>query len=98
MHEVLESNGKKDIPPKDYSRFFRFLFLARKALQCLLVKHSMNQQIDLEDLFITSIVHLTDHLFLEKKTFQSQLCDPAQRGKVKPDSRALLFTPFQLLQ
>ena len=29
-----------------------------------MVKHGLNKYIDLEDLFITSIVHSTDHLFL----------------------------------
>ena len=73
LQEVLESNGKKDIPVhihllqmQEYSRFVRFLFLGRKALQRLMVKHGLNKHIDLEDLFITSIVHSTDHLFLGK--------------------------------
>jgi hypothetical protein len=29
-----------------------------------MVKHGLNKHIDLEDLFVTSIVHSTDHLFL----------------------------------
>jgi hypothetical protein len=73
FHDVIEFNGRNDIPVhihllkmKDYSRFLRFLFLARKALQRQMVKHGLNKQIDLEDLFITSIVHSTDHLFLGK--------------------------------
>jgi hypothetical protein len=71
LHAVLESNGKKDIPVhihllqmQEYSRFVRFLFLGRKALQRLMVRYGLNKHIDLEDLFITSIVHSTDHLFL----------------------------------
>jgi hypothetical protein len=68
---VSESNGKKDIPVhihlfkmQEYSRFVRFLFLGRKALHRLMVRHGLNKHIDLEDFFITSIVHSTDHFFL----------------------------------
>jgi hypothetical protein len=71
FHEALESNGKKHIPihihllkMQEYSRFVRFLFLGRKALQRLMARHGLNKHIDLEDLFITSIVHSTDHFFM----------------------------------
>ena len=73
MQEVIESNGKKDIPVHihllkmhEYSRFVRFLFLGRNALQRLMVRHGLNKHIDLEDLFITSIVHSTAYLFAGK--------------------------------
>jgi hypothetical protein len=71
FQSLLESNAKKDIPVhvhllqmQDYSRFVRFLFLARKTLSRLMKTHGLNKHIDLEDLFITSIVHSTDHLFI----------------------------------
>ena len=50
----------------EYSRFVRFLFLGRSAFQQLIVRHGLDKYIDPEDLFITSIVHLTDHVFLGK--------------------------------
>ena len=63
----------KDIPAhihllqmQEYSRFVRFLFLGRSAFQQLIVRHGLDKYIDPEDLFITSIVHLTDHVFLGK--------------------------------
>jgi hypothetical protein len=70
LQDLLESNGKKDIPVhinifqmKEYSRFIRFLFLARQQLSRQMMKHGLNKHVDLEDLFITSIVHSMDHLF-----------------------------------
>jgi hypothetical protein len=71
LQELLGRNGKKNIPVhvhllqiQDYSRFIRSLFLARKTLCRLIKKHGLNKHIDLEDLFITSIVHSTYHLFI----------------------------------
>lgn len=87
--ELLAANSQMDIPfhvghlmkIRGYSRFVRFLFRARSILHKIGTNQGIHKAISMEDLFITSILHSTDHVmtgqllkphFLENFTLENR--------------------------
>ena len=95
MAEMLVFNTKLPLPfhahsllgIRPYSRVVSFLFKGRVALQRAMIKHKVN--IDVEALFLTTIVHATDHLMLS-----SCLYDHKLDSTLFPDACMNLMTPI----